>query len=183
VSNIKNRGLLVRWNLAAYPNLSNPTAAQLRYEGLLGNADVTGHRLAYDPVRSRIRWLVEMGDLAQRSLIYDLSTTPLDDYSTDINGPTGVTDYTLRVLSIEMDLSLPSTPNYHNLSRTADIPVPESPYLFSYNDTLVWSRSMSYTSTLIDGPSSTNIIFPELSVMIMCSLWSRCSREGATMPS
>lgn len=158
VFNTKNRGLLVRWNLTDHPDLSNPTAAQLRYEGLLsGNADVTGHRLAYDPVRNRIRWLVEMGDTAQRSLIYDLSTTPLDDYSAIIDGPTGRVEYTLRVLSIKMDLSLLSAPNYHNLSRTTAIPVPESPYLFSYKDTLVWSRSMWYTSTLMDGPSSTPI--------------------------
>jgi len=157
VFNTKNRGLLVRWNLAD-PDLSSPTAAQLRYEGLLsGNADVTGHRLAYDPISNRIRWLVEMGDTAQRSLVYDLSSNPGDDYSTTINGPTGVTEYTLRALSINMDLSLPPTPNYHNLSRTAAIPDPESPYLFSYNDTLVWSRSMWYTSTLMDGPSSTTI--------------------------
>jgi hypothetical protein len=158
LTNINKRGLLVRWNLAANSNLSSLTAAQLRYEDPpFNNADVTGHRLAYDPVSNRIRWLVEMGDTAQRSLIYDLSTTPLDDYSTNINGPTGVTEYTLRVLSIKMDLSLPSAPNYHNLSRTAAIPDPESPYLFSYNDTLLWSRSMWYNSTLIDGPSSTPI--------------------------
>jgi hypothetical protein len=63
VFNTKNRGLLVRWNLAADPDLRNVKAAQLRYEDLLsGNADVTGHRLAYDPVRNRIRWLVEMQD-------------------------------------------------------------------------------------------------------------------------
>jgi len=156
VSNTKNRGLLVRWNLAD-PNLSSLTAAQLRYEHpLSGNADVIGHRLAYDPVSKRIRWLVEMGDLAQRRLIYDLSTTPVDDYSTNINGPIGVTEYALRALSIKMDLSLP--PNYHNLSRTTAIPVPESPYLFSYKDTLVWSRSMGYTSTLINGGSSTTTI-------------------------
>jgi hypothetical protein len=156
-SNIYNRGLLVRWNLADYPDLSSPTAAQLRYVGPPGE-NVTGHRLAYDPVSKRIRWLVEMGDLGQRRLIYDLSTTPFgNDYSTTINGPTDVTEYTLRVLSIKMDLSLPPTPNYHNLSQTAAIPDPESPYLFSYNDTLVWSRSIWYTSTLIDGPSSTPI--------------------------
>lgn len=68
VFNTKNRGLLVRWNLTTDPDLSNPKAAQLRYEGLLsGNADVTGHRLAYDPVRNRIRWLVEMQDPASPS--------------------------------------------------------------------------------------------------------------------
>jgi hypothetical protein len=156
VSNTQNRGLLVRWNLAAYPNLTSPTAAQLRYEGP-PNADVTGHRLAYDPVSKRIRWLVEMGDLAQRSLIYDLSTTRADDYQIIINGPSQRVVYTLRVFSIKMDLSLPSDPNYHNLSRTADLPVRESPYLFSYNDTLVWSRSMWYTSALIDGGSFTTI--------------------------
>jgi len=157
VGNIRNRGLLVRWNLAD-PNLSNPKAAQLRYGSFLsGNADVTGHRLAYDPVSNRIRWLVEMEDLGQRRLIYALSTPFGNNYSTTINGPTDVTEYTLRVLSINMDLSLPSTPYYHNLSRTDAIPVPESPYLFSYNDTLVWSRSMWYTSALIDGGSFTTI--------------------------
>jgi len=75
-SNTKNRGLLVRWNLAD-PDLSSPTAAQLRYEALLNNADVTGHRLAYDPVSNRIRWLVEMQDPASpssRTLYYDLSS-------------------------------------------------------------------------------------------------------------
>jgi hypothetical protein len=157
VRNTNKRGLLVRWNLANYPDLRNPKAAQLRYEGPL-NADVTGHRLAYDPVSNRIRWLVEMEDLAQRSLIYNLSTTQTDDdYRVIINGPNQRVVYTLRVFSIEMDLSLPSTPKYHNLSRTASIPVPKSPYLFSYNDTLVWSRSIWYTSTLIDGGSFTTI--------------------------
>jgi hypothetical protein len=158
VSNTKNRGLLVRWNLAADPNLSSLTAAQLRYEGTLsGNADVTGHRLAYDPVRNRIRWLVEMGDTAQRSLIYDLSTTQADDYSATINGPIGGVEYTLRVLSIKMDLSLPPIPNYHNLAQSISIPPTESPYVFSHNDTLVWARRLGISTSLIDGTSSVSL--------------------------
>jgi len=158
LTNTNKRGLLVRWNLADHPDLSNPTAAQLRYEGTLsGNADVTGHRLAYDPGSNRIRWLVEMRDPASpssRTLSYDLSDG--GGGSATIGGTTGF-PYTLRILSLSTDLSLPLTLNYHNLSRTTAIPVSESPYLFSYNDTLVWSRSMSYTSTLIDDGSSATI--------------------------
>jgi hypothetical protein len=78
LTNTNKRGLLVRWNLAADPELSNPTAAQLRYEDpFSGNADVTGHRLAYDPVSNRIRWLVEMqdpGSSSSRTLYYNLSS-------------------------------------------------------------------------------------------------------------
>jgi hypothetical protein len=157
VFNTKNRGLLVRWNLAD-PDLSNPTAAQLRYEGLLsGNADVTGHRLAYDPVRNHIRWLVEMGDTAQRSLIYDLSNLIPDDYSTNIDGPTGVTKYTLRVLSVNMDLSLPPPPNYHNLAQSTSPPPTESPYVFSHNNTVVWARRLGEDASLINGAISVPI--------------------------
>jgi len=156
--NIRNRGLLVRWNLAD-PNLSNPKAAQLRYGSFLsGNADVTGHRLAHDSVSKRIRWLVEMEDLGQRRLIYDLSTTRFgNDYWTNINGPTEVTEYTLRVLSINMDLSFPLTLDYHNLAQSTAIPPTESPYVFSHNDTLVWARRLGINTSLINGPISVSL--------------------------
>jgi hypothetical protein len=151
LTNLNNRGLLVRWNLAAYPDLSNPTAAQLRYEDPpFNNADVTGHRLAYDPVSNRIRWLVEMEDPASsssRSLYYDLSSGEEGFATID-----GTTDplYTLRILSLSTDLSTPPTLNYHNLAQSTSIPPTESPYVFSHNDTLVWARRLRINTSLID---------------------------------
>jgi len=156
--NTKNRGLLVRWNLAANPNLSNPTAAQLRYGTPPNSADVIGHRLAYDPVRNRIRWLVEMQDPASsssRTLYYDLSDGG-GGYAT-INGTSLVPPYTLRVLSLRTDLSLPPPPNYHNLARSTSPPPTESPYVFSHNNTVVWARRLGDDASLINGTSSVSL--------------------------
>jgi hypothetical protein len=156
VFNTKNRGLLMRWNLAD-PDLSNPTAAQLRYEAPLNNADVTGHRLAYDPVSNRIRWLVEMqdpGSSSSRTLYYDLSSG--GGGSATISGTTG-SPYTLRVLSLNTDLSLPPTPNYHNLAQSTSTPPTESPYVFSHNNTLVWARRLGEDASLINGAISVPI--------------------------
>jgi hypothetical protein len=158
VFNTKNRGLLVRWNLAADPDLSSVTAAQLRYEdSFSGNADVTGHRLAYDPVSNRIRWLVEMRDPASplsRTLYYDLSSG--GGGSATIGGTFG-SPYTLRILSLNTDLSLPPPPNYHNLTRSTSIPPTESPYVFSHNDMLVWARRLGISASLINGTSSVPV--------------------------
>lgn len=158
LTNTNKRGLLVRWNLAAHPDLSSPTAAQLRYEGLLsGNADVTGHRLAYDPVSNRIRWLVEMrdpGSSSSRTLYYDLSSG--GGGSVTIGGTT-VPPYTLRMLSLNTDLSLPPPPNYHNLAQSIFMPPTESPYVFSHNDTLVWARPLGENTSLISDTSSVPI--------------------------
>lgn len=159
-SNTKNRGLLVRWNLAADPDLSSPTAAQLRYEGSPNNADVTGHRLAYDPVSNRIRWLVEMQDPASpssRTLYYDLSSGGGGSATIATIGGTTDPPYTLRILSLNTDLSLPPTPNYHNLAQSTSTPPTESPYVLSHNDTLVWARRLRINTSLIDGASSESI--------------------------
>jgi hypothetical protein len=162
LTNTNNRGLLVRWNLAADPDLSRVTAAQLRYEdSFSGNADVTGHRLAYDPVSDRIRWLVEMRDPASplsRTLYYDLSSG--GGGSATIGGTFG-SPYTLRILSLNTDLSLPPPPNYHNLARSTSIPPTESPYVFSHNNRLVWARRLGEENTsLINGTSSVPINTP-----------------------
>jgi len=158
LTNLNNRGLLVRWNLATDPDLSSPTAAQLRYEDPpFNNADVTGHRLAYDPVSNRIRWLVEMEDPASsssRTLYYDLSSGEEGFATID-----GTTDplYTLRILSLSTDLSTPPTLNYHNLAQSIFMPPTESPYVFSHNDTLVWARRLGINTSLINGTSSVPI--------------------------
>jgi len=159
LTNTNERGLLVRWNLAAYPDLSSPTAAQLRYEDPpFNNADVIGHRLAYDPVSNRIRWLVEMQDPASpfsRTLYYDLSSGGWG--SATIDGTSSVPPYTLRILSLNTDLSLPPTPNYHNLAQSTSIPPTESPYVFSRGDTLVWARRLGINTSLINGTSSVSL--------------------------
>lgn len=161
LTNTNKRGLLVRWNLAAHPDLRSPTAAQLRYESLLsGNEDVIGHRLAYDPVSNRIRWLVEMQDpafLLSRTLSYDLSDGV--GGSATIGG-TSAPPYTLRVLSLNTDLSLPSPPptlDYHNLAQSTYPPPTESPYVFSHNNTVVWARRLREDASLINGTSSVSL--------------------------
>lgn len=157
LTNTNKRGLLVRWNLAADPDLSSPTAAQLRYEAPLNNADVIGHRLAYDPVRNRIRWLVEMQDpanLFSRTLSYDLSSGG-GGFAT-IGSATG-SPYTLRILSLDTNLSVPPTLDYHNLAQSTSTPPTESPYVFSHNDTLVWARRLGINTSLINGTSSVSL--------------------------
>jgi len=158
--NTKNRGLLVRWNLAD-PNLSRLTAAQLRYEAPpLNNADVTGHRLAYDPVSNRIRWLVEMQDPASpssRTLYYDPPIGWWGSATIATIGGTTAPPYTLRILSLNTDLSLPPTPNYHNLAQSTSTPPTESPYVFSHNNTLVWARRLGINTSLIDDTSPVSL--------------------------
>ncbi len=104
-----------------------------------------------------------MGDTAQRSLIYDLSNLIPDDYSATIDGPIGEVKYTLRVLSVNMDLSLPSPPptlDYHNLAQSTSPPPTESPYVFSHDDTVVWARRLGEDASLIDGTSSVSLTTP-----------------------
>jgi hypothetical protein len=159
LTNTNKRGLLVRWNLAAHPDLSSPTAAQLRYEDPpFNNADVTGHRLAYDPVRNRIRWLVEMQDLprpSSRPLYYDLSSGGGGSATIFATG-LGHT-YNLRILSLDTNLSVPPTLEYHNLAQSTSPPPSESPYVFSHNDTLVWARRLGISTSLINGTSSMSL--------------------------
>jgi hypothetical protein len=157
-SNTKNRGLLVRWNLAD-PDLSSPTAAQLRYEDPpFNNEDVIGHRLAYDPVRNRIRWLVEMQDLprpSSRPLFYDLSSG--GGGSATIFATGLVRTYNLRILSLDTNLSVPPTLDYHNLAQSTSIPLTESPYVFSHNDTVVWALRLGEDASLIDETSPVSL--------------------------
>jgi hypothetical protein len=126
---------------------------------LSGNADVTGHRLAYDPGRNRIRWLVEMQDPASsssRTLYYNYDIFSGGGGSATIGGTTDPL-YTLRILSLSTDLSTPPTLNYHNLAQSISIPPTESPYVFSHNDTLVWARDLGISTSLINGTSSVPI--------------------------
>jgi hypothetical protein len=156
--NTNKRGLLVRWNLAD-PDLSNPKAAQLRYgDPPFDNADVTGHRLAYDPVRNRIRWLVEMQDLplpSSRPLSYDLSSGGGGFATIFATGL--VHTYNLRILSLDTNLAVPPTLDYYNLAQSISIPLTESPYVFSHNDTVVWALRLGEDASLIDDTSPVSL--------------------------
>lgn len=149
----KSRGLIIGYQTAGSWTLIR--AAEVRYEALGGAYEsVKGHRLAKDPVSGRLRWVIEVEQSGPKSLIYN--TNPGGASSASITpGPLSPPVTTLYAISLNPNLSLPLTPNYHQLAqRTTASLAPEPVFVETQGDSILWIRSADYNLAIMNGPGS-----------------------------